>query len=258
MSLFSNLYARKTPYSTANLAKIIESTYSDKRMVREFKTKERFSPSSLVYGNGKCPRYWYIAFGGAEFLTNFTPQSVDNMEAGTDGHARIQRNVARTVDCDVELPILYEDPPIHGFCDLRIRFDGYELPVEIKTTRSEVFEWRLATNTPADYHVVQLLIYLKVLGHDYGLIMYENKNDHRKLLIPVRMSEQNRQFVDYLFDWMREVRQAWEDKQLPTKKPRANAKICKECPVRETCDSLPKEGQVDIELLKFDKETLDM
>lgn len=33
-----------------------------------FKTKKTFAPSSIAYGHGTCPRYWYLAFSGAEFV----------------------------------------------------------------------------------------------------------------------------------------------------------------------------------------------
>ena len=32
-----------------------------------FNQKKSFSPSSVGYGYGNCPRYWYMAFTGADF-----------------------------------------------------------------------------------------------------------------------------------------------------------------------------------------------
>jgi hypothetical protein len=37
------------------------------------------------------------------------------------------------------------------------------------------------------------------------------------------------------FQWMRDVRKAWEDKTLPTKNYRSNSKICKNCPIKKAC-----------------------
>ena len=59
-----------------------------------FKTKKSFSPSTLVYGHGACPRYWYLAFHGAEFNDVVTPHQVANMRNGSLAHERIQQAIA--------------------------------------------------------------------------------------------------------------------------------------------------------------------
>jgi hypothetical protein len=30
----------------------------------KYMKKKTFSPSTIVFGHGKCPRYWYLAFEG--------------------------------------------------------------------------------------------------------------------------------------------------------------------------------------------------
>ncbi len=261
MTIIKNIYFRhQTPYSLKTLAGIIDTTYAAEATVDEPKQKLTFSPSKLVYGSGTCPRYWYGAFKGTDFYEEYDAQSIDNMEAGRDGHERIQRNVAAAtaaLGSEIEVDIIAEDPPIKGFCDIVLKFEGWTIPVEIKTTRTEVFAWRRAKNRPADYHVVQLLLYLHVLDLQYGLLMYEDKNDHSKLLMPVEMNAKNRIFTDYVLDWMRTVYKAYEEDTLPKKQVRSNAKICKSCPVSKWCDGESKEG-VDIPLLKIDAEKFDI
>ena len=56
----------------------------------KYQKKKTFAPSSLVYGNGECARYWYLAFEGAVFENTNTPYSVANMSSGTMSHERIQ------------------------------------------------------------------------------------------------------------------------------------------------------------------------
>jgi len=59
-------------------------------------------------------------------------------------------------------------------------------------------------------------------------------------------------WVENAFEWMRQVRAAWENKTLPTKNYRSNSKICKTCPIRDACD---KAGSGEIKLNSL--ETLD-
>ena len=47
----------------------INSGYTVKRVSRHTQ-KKTFAPSTVAYGHGECPRYWYIAFDGAEFSDN--------------------------------------------------------------------------------------------------------------------------------------------------------------------------------------------
>jgi len=67
----------------------VESGYTVNRKT-EFKTKKSFSPSTLVYGSGACPRYWFLAFSGADFQDDVDAYSSANMRSGIDGHERIQ------------------------------------------------------------------------------------------------------------------------------------------------------------------------
>jgi len=66
-------------------------------------------------------------------------------------------------------------------------------------------------------------------------LIYENKNTHDLMVIPDEVYDGYKQWIENAFSWMREVRQAWKDQQLPIKNYRNNSKICKGCPVREAC-----------------------
>jgi CRISPR/Cas system-associated exonuclease Cas4 (RecB family) len=78
---------------------------------------------------------------------------------------------------------------------------------------------------------------MKILGKKKGVLIYENKNNHELLILPVEVNDYYRQWIDGTFKWMQDVRKAWEDKTLPTKNYRANSKICKTCPIKAACDS---------------------
>jgi CRISPR/Cas system-associated exonuclease Cas4 (RecB family) len=210
----------------------------------KFTKKKSFSPSTLAYGNGACPRYWNIAFAGAEFADDRNPYSVANMSSGTMSHERIQNAMLSSgLAKEVERKIVCEDPPIFGYGDVILDLDEVEdeeVVGEIKTMREESFAHRKATGKAPTYHLVQLLIYMKVLKLRRGVLIYENKNSHEIVLIPVEINGDYIQWADQLFEWLREVKKASDDEQLPTKPYRSNSKICKNCPVKAACDEAGK------------------
>ena len=215
-----------------------------------FKQKKTFSPSTLVYGHGACPVYWYIAFGGAEFADEFTPFQVANMRNGTLSHERIQKAIKDSgIMISQEQKIVHDDPPIFGYQDVEIEWNEAAVPVEIKTCNDRSFEIRKESRKALPYHIAQLAIYMKIRNKQLGLLVYENKNTHELLAIPVEMDDELNEWVDEHFDWCRKVRSAYDAGTKPKKQPRSNAKICKTCPVKDICDTLPKDG-IDIPLMR--------
>lgn len=210
------------------------------------RVKKSFSPSSLVYGNGKCPRYWFYAFEGATFSDDANAYAVANMSNGTMSHERIQKAMLDSgIMIDDEVKIINDDPPIFGFADGLLEFDGEELVAEIKTMREESFNYRKQSNKAPSYHLEQIILYMKVLKKSKGVLIYESKNSHELHIIPVEVNDDYIKWVDGAFDWMREVRSAWENKTMPVKPYRSNSKVCKGCPVKETCFAGPK-GDIKI------------
>jgi CRISPR/Cas system-associated exonuclease Cas4 (RecB family) len=90
---------------------------------------------------------------------------------------------------------------------------------------------------------------MKILNKTKAVLIYENKNNHELLILPVEINDYYVRWVNQTFDWMRTVRKTWEDKKLPEKNYRANSKICKTCPLRATCDDAGK-GEVKINSLE--------
>lgn len=216
----------------------INSGYTVNR-VDKFQQKKSFAPSTIAYAFGECPRYWYLAFEGAVFTDNADAYGAANMTAGTKSHERIQEAMANVPGLlvDSEFKVTYNDPPIFGFGDVILNWDEKELLGEIKTMPHEGFEYRKAAGKPKTGHLVQLLIYMKILNKSKAVLIYENKNNHELLVFPVELNQYMYEWVENTFEWMRQVRKAWEDKTLPTKNYRSNSKICKVCPIREACES---------------------
>jgi CRISPR/Cas system-associated exonuclease Cas4 (RecB family) len=144
-----------------------------------------------------------------------------------------------------EFKITWSDPPIFGYGDVILDWGGEDLLGEIKTMPSEGFEYRRASGKPKLGHLIQLLIYMRVLNKTKAVLIYENKNNHDLLVIPVEINDYKIWWVNQTFEWMRTVRKAWEDKTLPEKNYRSNSKICKTCPLQKTCAEAGK-GQVKI------------
>jgi len=227
----------------------IESGYTVNRKT-EFKTKKTFSPSTLVYGSGACPRYWFLAFSGTEFQDDVDAYSAANMKSGIDGHERIQTAIENAgIMVEKEKRIIAQDPPIFGFADAVVQWGEEQPVVEIKTMREESFAYRKHAKPP-NYHLMQLIIYMKVLGRKLGILLYENKNSHELHAITVEPKEEYKAWADYAFEWMKKVRAQWESGDIPKKTYRSNSKVCKGCPVRDAC-ALAATGTVKIEPLEY-------
>ena len=237
------------PIDTKAFIEKIESGYTANRGA-EFKTKKTFSPSALVYGNGACPRYWWLAWTGAEFEDDADAYAVANMGSGTDAHERIQTAIENAgIMVEKEKRIVAQDPPIFGFADAVVQWEEEQPVVEIKTMRDESFAYRKHAKPP-NYHLMQLIIYMKVLGKKLGILLYENKNSHELHAIPVEVNDEYKAWADYSFDWMRKVRKQWEDGEIPQKPYRSNSKVCKKCPLQKACAEAPK-GKDKIEPLEY-------
>lgn len=231
------------------LVDAINEGYIAKRGTK-WQQKKTFAPSTIAFSHGECPRYWYLAFEGGEFEDYADPFAGANMTNGTKSHERIQQAIEDAgILVDSEFKITYNDPPIFGFGDVLVNWQGEELLVEIKTAMAEGFEYRKKNRKAKTGHLIQVLIYMKILKKSRAVILYENKNNHELLAIPVTVNDTYRNWMDNAFEWMRTVRSAWENKQLPIKKYRSNSKICKTCPLSKVCASAGT-GQIDINSLE--------
>jgi CRISPR/Cas system-associated exonuclease Cas4 (RecB family) len=235
----------------------IKSGYTANRGPRH-QQKKTFAPSTIAYGHGECARYWYLAFEGGTFEDNADAFAGANMTNGTKSHERIQQAMADAgFLIDSEFKITYSDPPIFGYGDVMLDWEGEELLGEIKTMMNEGFEYRKLNRKAKTGHLIQLLIYMKILKKQKAVLIYENKNNHELLVIPVEVNNYYIQWVNSAFEWMRTVRKAWESKTLPEKNYRSNSKICKTCPLAKVCADAGK-GDVKISSLEPIDETLSM
>lgn len=235
--------------NTKELIDKINAGYIAKR-VDKHQVKKTFAPSTIVWNHGECARYWYLAFEGNVFESSDTPYGVANMTSGTHSHSRIQQALL-----DAELVVVHYDdnnnpttefkvyndsPPIFGYADGMLNWENEEIVLEIKTMNSESFEYSKNHGKPRASHVMQILIYMKILDKPKGALIYENKNTHELLVFPLEVSEPYKNWINNTFAWLKDVRKAWSDKTIPQKNYRSNSKICKACPLKTACDSAEK------------------
>lgn len=251
-SIIGNLKFQKPPeggFDHNQFAKEVEESYLKQRRADGFTQKKTFSPSTIGYGHGNCPRYWFHAFSGAEFHETTTAQGLANMQNGSMAHDRLQKVIGgldRQTEFEVE--IKHDDPPIRGFVDALVEWYDNTVAVEIKTAKEEVWAIRQSSMKPSGNHLLQLLIYMKVLKLAQGLFVYENKNTQELCLIPIHVNDKYIKLIDELFEWMRQVRSAYDNNTVPERVSTKSSTMCKNCPVRKTCwDKSAPEGQISIE-----------
>jgi CRISPR/Cas system-associated exonuclease Cas4 (RecB family) len=241
----------------------------------KFVKKNNFSASSLTYGAGECPRYWTLAFDGQITYDNSDAMGVANRTQGTLGHGRIQEAIeasgllAQDLEMDpiprkysqqthpaMEFRVKTDDPPFDGYGDVMIDYKGERLVGEIKTIRNDEFEYRKINRRPKMAHLMQLLLYMKVWKMRKGVMIYENKNTHELLTLPVVVSEHYRAWAEEVFDWMKLVYKNWQEKQLPEIPYRSNSKICKVCPIQKACAEAG-DGTIKIKPMRLLKDEVD-
>ena len=253
--IVSNLKFKKVTgnFNPDSFARMLDDSYLATKRGDQMTTKTSFSPSSLGYGHGNCPRYWYLAFSGVMFIDDNDSVAVANMAQGTQAHERLQ-NLIKTMPSFVseEQEIKNEYPPIRGFIDLILDWDGEKVIGEIKTAKQEVWDTRQATMSPSPNHLLQLLTYMKLTDAKEGFFLYENKNTQQVLIIPVAMNEKNKEIIEETFMWLREVWDNFKDGDLPMRTFTKSTSSCKYCPVKKECWSM-ETGTVQIEAYKVPK-----
>lgn len=232
-------------FETDKFGALLEQAYLDGARESKHTQKTSFAPSGL-YGKGQCPRFWYYAFNGADFEEDQTALGQANMEYGTEAGKRIATLLERMgVLIEAEKPVEHEDPPIGGFVDAMVKWQGEEIVCEVKTTKQDQFNFRAAKMTVPGYQLIQLLIYMAVFQKKKGFFLTENKNTGEMLIVPVVMNDKNQKIVDGVFDWMRKVHKNALEGELPKRPYTQSSFQCKSCPVKKKCWEGFKRGSVN-------------
>ena len=240
-------------FDITKFAQMLDDAYMATKRADGEMTKKSFSPSTIGYGYGNCPRYWYMAFTGAVFIDDNDAQAIANMKNGTQAHERLQ-DLIKTLPGykDQEVEIINEYPPIRGFIDIVMEQDNEEIIGEIKTAKQEVWDTHQSKMSPSANHLLQLLIYMKLKNAKEGFFIYENKNTQELLLIPVIMNDRNKKIIEDTFTWMCEVWDNFKDGDLPIRPYTKSSYSCKYCPIKKACWA-ERTGTAQIEPLEVPK-----
>lgn len=248
------LNAKKNTIDVTALKKSLDAARKKNWRDSQFRTKNSFSPSVIGFGYGTCPRYWAYAFRGAFFEEKFKPESAAAMENGTDSHTRIQKTYAAAEELKavIEKEILYDDPPIRGFADVIVEVNGRTAIGDIKTIKSSGYEYRVNSMKPSESHYLQVLIYMYVENIDDGFLHYENKDTHEEIFIPIKMTKRAKDYIESVFEWMRDVKDLSETEKLPGRPFGKTSVACRYCPLSKNCWK-DGDGDISIDPLKVIK-----
>lgn len=231
------------------LVKGIEGAFVGETQVKHLK-KTGFSASGLFYSSGQCARKWQLLFDGVDAEDEWSHSSLRAVAAGTSSHEDLQEKLkAKMPHLEIEKEFWHENPSMHGFVDA---YDPIlNIPIEIKTTRTEAYGYREANMNGVEYHVNQLLVYCKHFRSKMGLFIYEDRNSFDFIVIPVFVDNDKKRTINRVFDWMRKIEEvhASGERIKVFANRRSNSKLCGECPISKACAEAP-EGTVDIPLLK--------
>lgn len=229
--------SNSTGFTVEKLEAALEKGYLLSARESKFTTKKSFAPSSIGYEKGTCPRYWHIAFSGADFIESPEAFGVAVMGAGTASHDRIQKALEKAgVVVELEAKAELQDPPVFGYIDLILEIDGEKVVGEIKTTGADIFRYRMTSHKPAPYHLYQILLYMRITGLDKGFLMYEDRDSLQICVMEISMDEKNAKVLDDALDWMRTVYNNWKDGGEIAAAPWTKRnKACRHCPVFNDC-----------------------
>ena len=149
--------------------------------------KGKFYPSN--FGN-PCDKYLYLAYNGLLDWDTIKPRIQRIFDHGGTFETRMKKYLEKAnLYIDDEVSIKYEDPPISGRIDFIITHEKHkEALLELKTIKDEDF--KELKETPKHEHLIQLQIYLNITNRDYGVVLYENKNDQNFKAFKVDRDEQ--------------------------------------------------------------------
>lgn len=241
-----------SPLDLSKLEVGIEQAILDSRREDKHTRKTSFSPSSFG-GPGPCARYWYYAFRGTVFESDNDALSVYAMEFGTNyGNVLESRLVKHGIASDNQLEILNENPPIKGYLDFIGVIDDENYVADLKTVGSDKFSKIKQSGMAPDAHILQVLLYMKILKYKYGVLVYINRDSGKMFLIPITISPINIEFINYVLNWMTETKR-WADEEStpPARCFTKSTFTCKGCPVKNICyseDNVKKTGPGKLEI----------
>ena len=133
-----------------------------------------FYPSAL---GSTCDRYLYASFNGLLQWEDLDPRIKRIFDVGASLEDRMDKYFTKmNIVKAREMSLKMDSPPISGRLDFLINHPTRgEAVLELKSINDRGF--KELKSSPKHDHFIQLQIYLNMLNKDYGIVLYENKND---------------------------------------------------------------------------------
>jgi len=127
-----------------------------------------------------------------------------------DMEAVLGRDIFRVISIEegVKFPPLY----IAGSLDITIWIRGVLWVVDFKGINSWGWEYVFKEQKPKVEHIHQLIAYCRMRKIKRGMVLYENKNDQKRIIYPVRFTKSLWADVE---EWCQEVLTHMETERLP-------------------------------------------
>ena len=135
-----------------------------------------FYPSAL---GSTCDKYLYASFNGLLPWEDLDPRVKRIFDTGSSLEERMNKYFTKmNILIAREQPLKLASPPISGRLDFIIAHPTKgEAVLELKSINDRGFNE--LKGSPKHDHFIQLQIYLNLLNKDYGIVLYENKNDQK-------------------------------------------------------------------------------
>ena len=135
-----------------------------------------FYPSAL---GSTCDRYLYASFNGLLPWEDLDPRVKRIFDTGSSLEDRMDKYFTKmNILIAREQPLKLSSPPISGRLDFLVAHPTKgEAVLELKSINEKGFND--LKSSPKHDHFIQLQIYLNLLNKDYGIVLYENKNDQK-------------------------------------------------------------------------------
>ena len=150
-------------------------------------SKGKFYPS--LFGN-PCDRYLYMAYNGLLDWDEIDGRIKRIFDHGGTFEDRMKKYLKKAdIYIDDEVSVKNKDPPTSGSNVNVKKHDKHEEALlELKTIKDEDF--KDLKEAPKHEHTIQLQIYLNLTDREYGVVMYENKNDQKLKAFKVDVDKQ--------------------------------------------------------------------
>lgn len=140
------------------------------------------------------------------------------------------------------------------FGGTRITYNRDFLPIkgakvvgDMKTIGSKAWENQLLRKGPHKDYLIQLTIYVHILDCDYGVIMYENKDNSKMLWYQVPRNDKWWEIIRYQAKTMIAMAEGNNTKLPPPRFATKTAYACKYCDFKELCHKSKIWGSSELE-----------